>query len=179
MIKPTKFQTMRACPAYRDALRAWCDSLPTQYLVLVEIGSWIGESALIFAQQANITKVYCVDDWHETENGQIVEARRGVEAEFDRQTAGQPKIVKVKGRSPEIAKDWAEKHSPPDVVYIDAEKSEAAVGAHIDAWLKYEPLAIGGHDYHETRYPGVWEAVNARFGSVRTFADNSWLHVYP
>lgn len=66
-----------------------------------------------------------------------------------------------------------------DLVFIDAEHSEAAVAADIAAWLpKVRPGGwIGGHDYMNPRHPGVEAAVQNAFiaADIETGHNSTWF----
>lgn len=136
---------------------------------MVEVGSLYGESAEIFAQY--FTTVYAVDCWDAEGIGPYAQVPQKVEAAFDDRIKALPNVIKIKGRSPEIAEEF--EHGCVDFVYIDAEHGYPHVAADIAAWLPVCRIAIGGHDY--TSYPGVARAVNERFKNVETFGDSSWF----
>jgi len=69
----------------------------------------------------------------------------------------------------------------PDVVFIDADHSEAGVRADFEAWWKFAKLAVG---FHDILMPGVmefWEEVCLKFPSVQIIGRdiehaNRWQH---
>jgi hypothetical protein len=139
---------------------------------MVEVGSANGESAMIFAQSDKIKKVICVDRW-------VYKAERY----FDKLTAGNPKITKVKGGSPNAAKKF--KNQSLDGVYIDATHRYLDCKRDIRTWLPKIKRGgwIAGHDY-SMEFPGVVLAVaeeltgyepNGLVHHPRVFDDTNWL----
>lgn len=69
-----------------------------------------------------------------------------------------------------------------DLVFIDGDHSREAVAMDIEAWLPKVRANgwLGGHDYmRHGSYPGVHEAVDARFGEAVTLDEDStwWVRV--
>src|SRR5690625_7410469 len=91
--------------------------------VMVDVGSYTGESAESFAKSGSFRKIYCVDPW----------SRTPTEAEslFDKRTKPYPEILKLKGRSVAARRQFrnASVHS----VSIDAEPRAPAGKADIAA----------------------------------------------
>jgi hypothetical protein len=140
---------------------------------MVEIGSYRGESANIFAQSGNLASIVCVDAWHGPHYSQG-------EPAFDQVAAlWTPLITKRKAAGLDAAKTF--KAQSLDFVYIDADHSYDAVRADIDAWNTKVRAGglIGGHDYCHA-FPGVIRAVSETFGiPERVFPDSSWLVKIP
>lgn len=140
---------------------------------MVEVGSANGESALIFAQSEKIANVICVDNWE-----------YNAEKCFDRLTANNPKIQKVKNGSLEEAREYADRSL--DGVYIDANHKYLNCKNDIKAWLPKIKKGgwIAGHDY-SMDFPGVMLAVAEELTGIRPngqvekhpmiFEDASWL----
>jgi len=135
---------------------------------MVEVGSFVGESALVFAR--HFASVTCVDPWecHDDWSYDMAE----VEREFDSRTAAVARITKLKAFSVEAARLFPD--GSLDFVYIDALHEYEPVRSDIDAWLpKVRPGgAMGGHDYD---WPSVRRAVDETFPRVELYADTSWL----
>lgn len=143
----------------------------TKKLSIIEIGSWKGESARIFADY--FKTVYCVDPW-DVENAPIpmkpdVEI---AEAMVNKLCKEKFNIIKIKGTSVEVAKNI---NMFFNVVYIDALHEYDDVKADILAWKDKARAFIGGHDYR-VNTNGVIQAVNEILGKPdRTFKDWSWI----
>lgn len=167
--------------ANRSGLLALMQSLPaaTSKLTMVEVGSYGGESAELFARSGKFSRIYCVDSW-------AFEGAAAVESRFDemlrrndpRAGAGanreSPMILKLKGRSSVTAENF---NLSLDFAYIDASHTYENVRADIRSWLpKVKPGGwIGGHDYN-WKFPGVIRAVFEELGNPwRVFEDTSWL----
>lgn len=174
--------------ANRSGLLALIESLPadTPNLTMVEVGSYAGESAELFADSGKFGRIYCVDSW-------AFEGAAAVESRFDemlqrtneahapnRIRLSQPRIgpgliVKLKGTSKLVSQ--AMRVSQIDFAYIDASHTYENVLADIRAWLPRVKRGgwIGGHDYN-WKFPGVIRAVFEELGNPwRVFEDTSWL----
>jgi predicted O-methyltransferase YrrM len=138
---------------------------------MVEIGSWTGCSAVIFAEY--FKTVYCIDTWRfknlepELRKHNI----HKVEEIFDQRTAGL-NIVKIKGDSVEVLTEFTRKFF--DFCYIDAGHEYDQVKADIEI-CKKKCKYITGHDYY-WKFPGIMKAVNEEFGKpLKIFKDTSWI----
>lgn len=156
---------MRFTPNQVDGVRALVDWAQLPYNPkIVEVGSYTGESAVLFKQFTNGASVACVDKW---DNPLI-------EHYFDLR-AGPWGLEKVKATSVEAAQ-WFDDRSL-DMVYIDASHDFVSVCDDIEAWLPKVKLGgvLAGHDYNEKVWPGVVKAVGFTLGKPdMTFKDNSW-----
>ena len=147
---------------------------------MIEIGSWAGESAKIWAESKKFNNIYCIDPWDTGEcNGRdITEIRKLAEVEktFDIITKPYDNIIKHKGFSYNIIS------LIPKVgfIYIDRDHKYNAVKNDILLAKTHltEPFILGGHDYNDPRTPGVTQAVNEIIGTPDfTFVDHSWLKI--
>ncbi len=184
------FQTSDADLA---CLSAWVKSLlpaPNNYLKVAEIGSWVGESALaiIFGMQGRSGVVYCIDTWQGSPGssdatGGIAEQFGGPEAlreQFNKnvepylvgsvahaQSRDRLTINPMQMTSQEAAKQFTGHpyHPQLDMVFIDGDHRYSECLADIKRWItKIRPGGvICGHDYHDSGFPGVEEAVKAFF----------------
>ena len=147
---------------------------------MVEIGSFSGESSIIFA--GKVKKIYCVDPW--ISNYDCLDTAsfcdmNEVEKEFDDNIEQHDNIVKLKMKSAS-AHSLFENRSL-DFVYIDGIHSYLPVKQDIQMWLpklKHNRF-IGGHDY--IMNPNNWMhpvsiAVDETLGKPDwVFRDNSWI----
>jgi len=146
-----------------------CKDLP-QIEKMIEVGSYAGESTLIFKKWLAPELIYCVDMWGVTDkytNSEISKA----EFIFDNLVLNSG-IKKIKSHS----RDISLKFPKVDFIYIDASHKYEDVSADIDFYLPFLKKGgyIGGHDYSD-KFQGVKKAVDERFKNFRTYKDTSWL----
>ena len=99
--------------------------------IIVEIGSYLGASALFMAagaRNAVTRKIHCVDTWM---NDAMDDERRDTYAAFRLNTAGNPMIEPHRGESTQIA---AEFDQPIDLLLIDGDHSPEGVRNDWHAW---------------------------------------------
>lgn len=138
-------------------------------MVMVELGSYGGESAEVFARFTG--KVYCIDEWCPGSMDGILEA----ENRFDMVCKLYPNIIKVKGltgKSIPLFYGGAFHFG-----YIDANHEYDFVKTDLTTLIPKIKKGgyIGGHDYHR-EYPGVRMAVNELLGGPdRIFKYFSWV----
>lgn len=145
----------------------------------VEIGSFIGESAEIFAKSGKFKRLYCVDPWqpgyyrkHDMQE---------IERAFDERTAPYSCITKVKATSAEAVSML--RAEDVNFVYIDGNHKYDFVRKDIAIWLDVLrdsdtalERILAGHDYKFPKAPGVEKAVKEllSFPDIR-FAGYSWV----
>ena len=151
----------------------------TKKLTILEVGSFVGNSASIFA--SHFGHVICVDSWTDkglSDTARLMWKEQGytkeiLEAAFDKAVSVFDNVEKIKGDSVEIGKSFGRE---VDIVYIDAAHDYESVKNDIAAWKDWATLFISGHDYWPKRFDGVIKAVNEAFGKPdKVFADNSWI----
>jgi predicted O-methyltransferase YrrM len=140
---------------------------------MVEVGSYIGESTEVFAQNFSNSIIYCVDPWqsgYDTYDNASIDMD-GVEDEFDKKMKKYNNIFKIKKTSIEASYDF--ENNSLDFVYIDANHTYQSVATDIEIWLpkiKKEGY-IGFHDYDNL---DVKRAINERLGEAEyCFEDQS------
>lgn len=148
---------------------------------VVEIGSWVGESAVTMAKAG--AEVLCVDHFLGTAReftGKAVYEHPAGEMyrRFLENTKDLP-IRHLKGASTDVAEQIKSEGNPYsdisnfDLIVIDADHSYESTKNDILAWL---PLVADdgvmiGHDYLTQQFPGVTRAVKEVFGDIaRTYA---------
>ena len=164
-----------------NALRQLVGKLPDRHdMIGAEIGSYIGESAEIFAQSGKFKKFYCIDPWKAGYDPSDIASNRGcfdeVEATFDARAAKYPIIEKVKMTSSQAAARFSRSYL--DFVYIDGNHTYCAVKADLRAFIpKVKPGGfVGGHDYGWVGFGGSIEcAVLEELGLPEIFDDGNWL----
>lgn len=136
--------------------------------VMVEVGTFAGEAAEVFAE--HFKRVCCVDDWKDR-CGSPFSLKR-IEASFDRRAlAARPRIEKHKTTSEEASR----RVYHTDMVYIDACHEYPFVLADLVRWwptLKSGGI-LAGHDY---AFPSVRKAVEDFFAYVQGFGLMRWWH---
>lgn len=145
-------------------------------IIMLEIGSFSGESAEIFISSGKIKKMYCVDSWEDKylPDGNMKE----VENIFDERIIRKYNFVeKIKRNSLDSAELFENNFF--DFVYLDGDHSYECVKNEI---IKYFPKIkrdgfLGGHDYDSLPFnQGVVDAVNETSGSPAIiYKDTSWL----
>ena len=145
----------------------------TKEMKMIEIGSYIGESTTIFAE--NFKKVIAIDPhqtYHEIDENKYAPSHL-VYDEFIRNISKYDNIRHIRKTSDDAIIEINEKF---DFIYIDGLHTYEQVKKDI---LNYKDLIkvggiIGGHDYLENWF-GVKQAVDEILGCPDfTFSDSSW-----
>jgi len=137
---------------------------------LVEIGSFAGDSAVIFAKF--FKTVFCVDNWEGEIKGMKLE---DAFAEFKARIEPCGNVMYTRMTS-KCASEIV--HRIFDGVYIDADHTYESVKQDIALWRGKVRLFVAGHDYHAKKFPGVVRAVNEAFGKPDYVApDTSWFKI--
>lgn len=135
---------------------------------LVEVGSYLGESAELFLQSGRVAHVVCVDPW--------CNAMAPAEREFDQMAARWPgRVTKLKLSSLDAAGSMPAQSF--DACYIDANHNYPKISQDLAAWRCKVRAGgwLAGHDYSHA-FPGVVQAVGEQLGyPERVFSDSSWL----
>ena len=147
---------------------------------MIEVGSYAGESADIFAQQEKVKGIWCVDPWlpgYDDNDDASHTDFNEVEDAFDNVMYKHfPKIHKFKGTLQQFC-ETHKNHITPDLIYIDANHTYEGCKEDIETAMKSwkHPHYLAGHDY-ELGWPGVVQAVDEKFGApLMVFSDNSWV----
>jgi hypothetical protein len=163
-------------------LRLFCQELkktlgdsPT----IVELGSYMGESSLIFSQEFPNGKIICIDSWEggfdESDSASHADYI-DVEKQFDLRLSSVNNITKLKGYSTDFTIEC-------DMVYIDACHKYECVMNDIKHWNPLTKKVISGHDYNTDEFirihphiAGVKVAINESLGTPdKIFGDGSWF----
>jgi hypothetical protein len=150
-------------------------------ITLVEIGSYMGESAEIFAQVLPNSQIICIDPFEgnfDDKDPCSYDNYSEVEQQFDLRTSNYPNIVKMKGNSTDFSVKC-------DAIYIDGRHSYEGVKEDILHWKPFVKSIISGHDYYlenteayirNPHIQGVITAVHETLGQPdKTYSDNSWI----
>jgi predicted O-methyltransferase YrrM len=166
----------------RVGLLEMCRFLKTLYPIkrwtLVEIGTYIGESAAIFADFFG--KVITIDPW-EPIFMKAISSDQGTTPEKLREEL-EKNIGKKKNVTflnlPSVLASYSFPEKSVDIVYIDGWHRVIPATLDIISWLpKVRPGGfIGGHDYRTEHYCEVIPAVRYTLSSPDyLFSDSSWL----
>jgi hypothetical protein len=146
--------------------------IPTEAMTMVEIGSYVGDSTRIFAQ--NFGQVFSVDPYKNgydpSDTSSYKHPMNEVFAQFKREILDKFKnVTHLKNTSKEAAKVIV---SHSDFVYIDGNHQLKAVEEDINLWLPKIKKGgwIGGHDYNR-----VNSVVDKLIKPDMTFNDTSWI----
>lgn len=147
---------------------------------IVELGSYMGESSLIFAEEFPNGKIYCIDSWEggfDNSDSCSTADYVDVESQFNLRSSLVKNITKIKGLSTSVGFDC-------DMVYIDACHKYECVKEDIIHWSPFVKKIMSGHDYYEdinfcNQHPhikGVKVAVEEMLGfPEHKYRDSSWL----
>lgn len=125
--------------------------------IIVEIGSWVGRTALVMASEPSVDRIYCIDTFEgssDPEDGVGVMAKElGFRKVFETfcYNVGEllwTRITPVVGQSLDIEERWGSfGQFPVSMVFIDGDHDQC--GLDIEAWAPH--LVPGGllvgHDY--------------------------------
>jgi len=147
---------------------------------IVELGSYMGESSKIFAEEFPNSKIYCIDSWESGFDDLDTCSNVNysfVENEFDKRCSNIKNITKIKGLSTSVSIEC-------DLIYIDACHKYECVIDDLNHWTPLVKKIISGHDYcvnenDYIRHPhikGVKKAVDEILGAPdMNFIDWSWF----
>lgn len=152
-------------------------------ITMVEVGSYAGESALIFLNNPRVERFYSVDPWmsgyDDSDPASTLLEQLPIEEEYDYRLSphlASGRAVKYKMTSLEGATLF--KEGSLDFVYIDGLHTYEGVKNDINAWLPKikKGSHIAGHDYSNPDFPGVTKAVLEKLGDPdHIFQDTSWV----
>ena len=151
-------------------------------LVLVEIGSYMGESACVFAGSGKFSRIICVDPWIDIDgnDGNAYRGMSDVEKAFDENVKDFGCIEKFKGTVDDLVASGKLGDVSVDMVYIDGMHTYEGCSHDISVCRESicPRVAYAGHDYTDkiAHVVGVKKAVNEVFGAPdAVFCDNSWI----
>ena len=149
---------------------------------MIEIGSFVGESTVLFAQ--SFGSVTAIDpflaDYDPLDPTSYLFEFDNVYDTYLARTSPYKNIKTIKATSDEAYEVLKSNFGRFDFVYIDGLHTYDGVKTDI---INYLPLVkdggvIGGHDYtmQHKHLEGVYNAVNEMFGAPdKVFKDNSWI----
>ena len=144
---------------------------------MLEIGSYKGESTMMFASSGIFKEIHCVDPYqgNEESNNVFKENWDNVEKEFILNTRYFDNIIIHKDYSYNIVDKFSDGYF--DFIYIDASHEYKDVKRDLELFLPKTSYLIGGHDLQK-EWPGVIRAVNETINyPITKYTDESWLAV--
>ena len=144
---------------------------------MIEIGSYMGESTLMFAASGMFKEIHCIDPF----KGYIPDFPTGtggyswveVKAEYEMNTRYFDNITLHEDFSYNVVDEF--KNYDYDFVNIDGSNSYKDTYRDIELYLPKAIQFIGGHNYKK-EFPGVIEAVDKVLGGPdEVFRDFSWI----
>lgn len=143
---------------------------------MLEIGTYKGEGAHIFASLGIFSEIHTIDPWEGEERALVDfnETWSDVKKEYWTNVRQFRDIIHHhKDYSYNMVDKFADGYF--DFIYIDANHTYESVSRDINDWLPKTSLLIGGHDYQD-KWPGVIKAVDDKFKRPdQVFQDTSWL----
>ena len=142
---------------------------------MLEIGSYKGESTMIFASSGIFKEIHCIDPYKGNEESNIIfkENWDDVKKEFIFNTRYFDNIILHEDYSYNIVNKLVDKYF--DFIYIDGSHEYKDVKKDLELYLPKTTYLIGGHDYQK-EWPGVVKAVSEVIKSpIKKYWDESWL----
>tara|TARA_B100000497_G_scaffold121980_1_gene152506 strand:+ start:479 stop:1075 length:597 start_codon:yes stop_codon:yes gene_type:complete len=172
------FGLVRGLNWINEILRQKIKNYENHSFKLLEIGSYKGESASIFAASQIFEKIFCMDPFEGKEDAlSLLDDEWGdVKRNFYTNTRHWDNIHLIQDYSYNQVDNFPDEFF--DVIYIDADHSYESVKKEIELYKPKCKWIIGGHDYGVVEHPGVTEAVNEAFGEPTiTCVDTSWFKI--
>ena len=146
--------------------------------IMIEIGSFMGESTMLFASTCYFDKIYSIDPYDGDDMGIEVHFNNWnfVQEQFKINTRYFDYIEQINDYSQNTYNQFQD--NSIDFIYIDADHTYESVKRAIELFIPKLKKGgiIGGHDYSDD-WPGVKRAVTEIIGKPTWyFKDTSWLH---
>ena len=165
--------------ALRKLVLEECDRKERR-LNIIEVGSWLGDSAIALADPECCESLTCVDWWEGSESDSTRQFKENIGCKenllgifkwninkYQKLNVHRrlPGITVMNMSSTQAASEFA--GEPADIIFLDADHTYENVFADIDQWLPHlrkDGIMIG-HDYNAREFPGVGQAAHEMFGS--------------
>jgi predicted O-methyltransferase YrrM len=171
-------KVMRRTEDQINGLKDLIDFMEIKGARMLEIGSYLGESARIFAESKKFSKIHCLDLWAGgyDQSDYASQNMAGVEDIFMEFKSEFPDlIVPHKNNSSEVSSLFDDGYF--DFIYIDGNHTYESVESDIKACITKIKSGgyIAGHDYDYPLY-SVKKVVDKIFSSPdAVFSDTSWI----
>ncbi len=147
---------------------------------MIEIGSYMGESTMLFASSQLFNKIYAIDPYigDEPFNSLSNITWKDVKEQFNINTRFFNNIELIQEYSQYTVSKFENKSI--DFIYIDANHTYESVKNDLQLYLPKlkSNSVIAGHDYCDIKWPGVIKAVNEVLGKPnKVYQDSSWIYV--
>lgn len=147
---------------------------------MIEIGSYMGESTMLFASSKLFNKIYAIDPLkgNEVFNETSECSWDEVLNQFNINTRFFDNIELIEEYSQYTVSKFEDKSI--DFIYIDANHTYESVKNDLQLYLPKlkSNCVIAGHDYCDIKWPGVIKAVNEILGKPnKVYQDSSWVYV--
>lgn len=164
-----------------EMLKELSNKLDKTDYTMIEIGSYMGESTLMFASTGLFSTIYSIDplDGYEEFNEMHNYSWDFVRDEFNKNTKYFDNIVHLQDFSYNVADHFDD--GSIDFIYIDGSHSEENVRRDLELYLPKlkKNGIIAGHDYLEIVWPGLVKVVDDIVGKPdEVFSDTSWIKFY-
>lgn len=148
---------------------------------MIEIGSYMGESTMMFASTGLFSTIYSIDplDGYEEFNKMHNYPWEFVRDEFTKNTKYFDSIVHLQDFSYNVVDKF--ENDSIDFIYIDGSHSEENVRRDLELYLPKlkKNGIIAGHDYLELVWPDLVKVVTDVVGKPDiVFSDTSWIKFY-
>lgn len=148
---------------------------------MIEIGSYMGESTMMFASTGLFSTIYSIDplDGYEEFNKMHNYSWEFVRDEFTKNTKYFDSIVHLQDFSYNVVDKF--ENDSIDFIYIDGSHSEENVRRDLELYLPKlkKNGIIAGHDYLELVWPDLVKVVTDVVGKPDiVFSDTSWIKFY-
>jgi cephalosporin hydroxylase len=145
---------------------------------MIEIGSYMGESTLMFASTGIFKNIHCIDPLKGTEkmNEDYGYEWDTVKQEFEINLRYFDNITLHEDYSYNVVDEFEDNSF--DFIYIDASHTYEDTKKDIELYLPKVKKGgiIGGHDYQQDEFPGVKKSVLELVGKPDdVFRDYSWV----
>ena len=174
-----KKSLMRPTEDSRKALISLVESLPCDRpMVMIEVGSYRGESAQVFLGTNRFSRIYCIDPWkmyYDANDGAAFTDMAFVENDFDQRLGGDDRVIKVKGTIDTFLEKYPDVEI--DFAYVDGCHTYDAVKHDLRQIMtcRKPKVAISGHDYY-SNWQGLRAAIEESLGKPdAVFSDSSWV----
>jgi predicted O-methyltransferase YrrM len=147
---------------------------------MIEIGSYMGESTMLFGCSQLFNKIYAIDPYegNESFNNFSNNSWDYIKEQFHINTRFFDNIELIEDYSQNCVDKFKDKSI--DFIYIDAEHTYESVKNDLELYLPKlkNTSVVAGHDYCNIKWPGVIKAVDEVLGKpTKIYQDTSWIYV--